>query len=91
MAILIVIMYLALAACMESQKTSAPLPAPTVYEWMGPDPTPSLPRLAQDKLMCFQEAELTDSQKVPGVVSEQWRAHVKLCMRKEGWGEKAID
>ena len=49
MAILILIMYLALAACMESQKTSAPLPAPTVYEWMGPGPTPSLPRLAQDR------------------------------------------
>ena len=90
MAILIVIMYLALAACMESQKTSAPLPAPTVYEWMGPGPTPSLPRLAQDKSLCFQEAELTDPYHQPGIMSEHWKAHVKLCMRKEGWGEKAV-
>ena len=84
--ILVVIIYLALAACMESQKTSAPLPAPTVYEWMGAGPTPSLPRLAQDKSMCFREAELTDTQKAPGVVSDHWKAHVKLCMPKAGLG-----
>lgn len=90
MVILILIVYLALAACMVSQTTSAPLAAPTVYEWMGPGAPPSLPRLAQDKSMCFQEAELTDTQKAPGVVSEHWKAHVKLCMRKEGWGEKAV-
>ena len=89
MAILIVIVYLALAACMESQTTSAPLAEPTVYEWIGPGAPPSLQRLAQDKSMCFQEAELTDTQKAPGVVSEHWKAHA-LCMRKEGWGEKAV-
>ena len=88
-AILIVILYLALAACVESRTTSAPLSEPTVYEWIGPGPPPSLQRLAHDKSMCFQEAELTDTQKAPGVVSEHWKAHVKLCMRKEGWGEKA--
>ena len=90
-AILIVIVYLALAACMKSQTTSAPLSEPTVYEWIGPGPTPSLPRLAQDKLTCFHEAEQTDTQKAPGVVSEYWKAHVKLCMQKQGWGEKPVE
>lgn len=65
--ILIVIVYLALAACMGSRTTSAPLSEPTVYEWIGPDPAPSLQRLAQDKLTCFQEAERTDTQKAPGI------------------------
>ena len=90
-AILIVIVYLALAACMESQTTSAPLPEPTVYEWIGSGPAPSLHRLAQDKSTCFHEAERTDTQKDPGVVSEHWKTHVKLCMQKQGWGEKAVD
>ena len=89
--ILIMIIYLALAACMESQTTSAPLSKPTVYEWIGPDSSPSLQRLAQDKSTCFQEAERTDTQKAPGVVSEHWKAHVKLCMQKQGWGEKPVD
>jgi hypothetical protein len=26
-----------------------------------------------------------------GVVSEHWKTHVKLCMQKQGWGEKAVD
>jgi len=89
--ILIVIVYLALAACVGSQPASPPLPKPTVYEWIGPSPPPSLQRLAQDKLTCFHEAEQTDTQKAPGVVSEHWKTHVKLCMQKLGWGEKAVE
>jgi hypothetical protein len=89
--ILIMIIYLALAACMESQTTSAPLSKPTVYEWIGPDPSPSLQRLAQDKSTCFHESERTDTQKAPGVVSGHWKAHLKLCMQKQGWGEKPVD
>ena len=64
-AILIVIVYLALAACMKSQTTSAPLSEPTVYEWIGPEPLPSLQHLAQDKSKCFHESERTDTQKGP--------------------------
>ena len=90
MAILIAIVSLALAACMKPQTTSAPLSQPTVYEWIGPSAPPSLQRLAQDKSLCFQEAELLDPHPEPGITSEHWKAHVKLCMRKEGWGEKAV-
>ena len=89
-AILIGIVYLALAACMESQTTSAPLAEPTVYEWKGPGAPPPLPRLAHDKSICYREAELLDPQAEAGIVSEHWKAHVKICMRKEGWGEKAV-
>jgi hypothetical protein len=90
MAILIVIVSLALAACVESRTTSAPLSAPTVYEWIGSGPSPSLLRLAHDKSICYREAELLDPQAQAGFVSEHWKAHVKICMRKEGWGEKAV-
>ncbi len=90
-AILVVIVYLALSACVESQPMSAPLSQLAVYEWIGTSPPPSLLRLAQDKSTCFQEAERTDTQKDPGMVSEHWKADVKLCMQKQGWGEKAID
>jgi hypothetical protein len=90
MAILIVIVSLALAACIEPRTTSAPLSEPTVYEWIGSGPLPSLLRLAQDKSICYREAELLDPQAEAGIVSEHWKAHVKLCMRKEGWGEKAV-
>ena len=89
--ILIVIMYVALSACVESQPTLAPLSQLAVYEWIGSGPPPSLLRLAQDKSTCFQEAERTDTQKDPGMVSEHWKTHVKLCMQKQGWGEKVID
>lgn len=91
MAILIVIVSLALVGCMESRTISAPLPEPTVYEWIGPGAPPSLQRLAQDKSLCFQEAELTDPYPQPGIMSEYWKAHVKLCMQKQGWGEKAVE
>ncbi|MEO7860742.1 MAG: hypothetical protein ABIU05_09900 [Nitrospirales bacterium] len=90
MAMLIVIVSLALVGCMESRTISAPLPEPTVYEWIGPGPPPALHQLAQDKTLCFQEAELTDPHHEPGFRSEHWKTHVKLCMRKQGWGEKAV-
>ena len=91
MAILVAIVYVVLVACEMSQPTLAPLPPPTVYEWVGTTPSPSLQRLAQDKSTCFHEAERTDTQKAPGVVSEHWKTHVKLCMQKQGWAEKAVD
>jgi hypothetical protein len=90
MAILIVFVYLALAACMKSQTTSTPPSEPTVYEWIGPGTAPSLEQLALSKSLCFQEAELLDPHAEPGIMSEHRKAHVKLCMRKEGWGEKAV-
>lgn len=90
MAILIMIVSLAFAACMKSQTTSGSLSQPTVYEWIGSGPSPTLIRLAQDKSICYREAELLDPQAEAGIVSEHWKAHVKLCMRKEGWGEKAV-
>lgn len=91
MAILIAIVYVALSACVESQPTSTPLSTLAVYEWIGIGDPSSLLRLAQDKSTCFQEAERTDTQKDLGIVSEHWKAHVKLCMQKQGWGEKVID
>lgn len=90
MAVLVVIVYLALAACMESKAASPALPKPTMYEWRGAGPA-SLSRLAQDKAACFQEAELTDPYTEPGIVSENWKANVKRCMQQKGWGERAID
>ncbi len=89
MAILLVIMSLALAACIESQPTSTPS-EPPMYEWIGPGTAPSLQQLALDRLICHREAEVIDSHPQPGVTSEHWKAHVKLCMRKQGWGEKAV-
>jgi hypothetical protein len=91
MAILVSIVYVVLVACEKSQPTLAPLPQPTVYEWVGTSPAPSLQRLAQDKSTCFHEAERTDIQKAASVVSEHWKTHVKLCMQKQGWGDKAVD
>jgi hypothetical protein len=90
MVILAAIMYLALAACMESRTTSAPLSEPTLYEWIGPGTAPSLEQLALSKSLCFQEAKLLDPHAEHGIMSEHRKAHVKLCMRKEGWGEKAV-
>jgi hypothetical protein len=87
---LVVMVYFALAACVESRPALPTLPKPTVYEWMGAGPA-SLPRLAQDKAACFQEAELSDPYAEPGIVSEDWKANVKRCMQKKGWGEKAIE
>ena len=91
MAILVAIVYLVLVTCEKSQPTLAPLSQPTVYEWIGPDPAPSLQRLAQDKSTCFHEAERSAAQKSLGVVSEHWKTHVKLCMQKQGWGEKVLN
>jgi hypothetical protein len=89
MVILVAITYLALAACIESRPTSVPSVTP-VYEWIGPGTAPSLEQLALSKSLCFQEAELLDPHAEPGTMSEHRKAHVKLCMRKEGWGEKAV-
>ncbi|RPH80573.1 MAG: hypothetical protein EHM80_04895 [Nitrospiraceae bacterium] len=89
-AILIVVVYLVLAACVESKPSSPTLPKPTVYEWIGTGQA-SLAHLAQDKAACFQEAELTDPHPEPGIVSEDWKANVKRCMQKKGWGEKAVN
>ena len=89
-AILIVVVYLALTACVESKPSSPTLPKPTVYEWIGPGQA-SLARLTQDKAACFQEAELTDPHREPRIVSEDWKANVMRCMQKKGWGEKAIN
>ncbi len=87
---LIVIVYLVLAACKGSPTTSVPLSEPTVYQWIGPGTAPSLQQLALSKSLCFQEAELLDPHAELGIMSEPRKAHVKLCLRKEGWGEKAF-
>ena len=89
--ILLAILCVSLSACVESQPSPPTLPKPTLYEWIGIGPPPSLLRLAEDKSICFQEAERTDPQKDPGIVSENRKAHLKLCMQKKGWGETAID
>jgi hypothetical protein len=90
MLILIVMLCFAISACVESKAarpTAAPLSKPTVYEWMGPGPQPSMINLAQDKAACAQEAEQQEF--VSG--GERWQTHVNLCMRTKGWGQKAID
>jgi hypothetical protein len=88
MIILVAIVCLALAACVESQPIpSAPLSKPTVYEWIGLGPQPSLKSMAQDKAACVHEAE----QKISMSAGEAWQTHVNLCMRTKGWGQKAID
>ena len=88
MIILIAIVCFALAACVGSQPIpSAPLSKPTVYEWIGPGPQPTLKSMAQDKAACVHEAE----QKVSMSAGEAWQTHVNLCMRTKGWGQKAID
>jgi hypothetical protein len=90
MPILVAIVYFAMAACVQSQSgppSPVPLPKPAVYVWMDPDPPPSVERLAQDKLTCFQEAEQRESRRM----SDRWHAHLKRCMEQKGWGEKAID
>ena len=86
--ILVAILCFALSACVASQPIpSAPLSKPTLYEWIGPGPHPSAPRLAQDKLVCVQDAH----QKEPLSISDRWQAHLNLCMQKKGWGQKAVD
>jgi hypothetical protein len=57
--ILVAIVFLSLAACVEFRYASPALPKPTMYYGGGAGPA-SLTRLAQDKVPCFQEAELTD-------------------------------
>jgi len=54
---------------------------------MGTGPAPSLQRLAHDKAICFHEAEQRESHSM----SDRWQAHMKRCMEKKGWGQKAID
>ena len=88
MPILLAILYLVIAACVEPQPIpSAPLSKPTMYEWSGPDPQPSVQRLAHDKAACAQEAE--QKELVP--TGDRWQTHVNLCMRTKGWGQKAVD
>ena len=88
MIILIAIVCFALVACVESQPIpSAPLSKRTVYEWISPGPQPSLKSMAQDKAGCMNEAE----QKVSMRAGEAWQPHVNLCMRTNGWGQKAND
>jgi hypothetical protein len=90
MAVLVAILCFALAACVGSQ-SGPPPPAPlqklTVYVWMDPGPHPSFERLAQDKATCLQEAE----QRASPSMSDRWHAHIKRCMERKGWGEKAVD
>jgi hypothetical protein len=86
--ILVAILCFALAACVESQPIStAPLSKPTVYEWIGPGPQPSVTSMAHDKAACAQEAE----QEEFVTAGDRWQTHVNLCMRTKGWGQKAID
>jgi hypothetical protein len=88
--LLIAIVYFAIGACVGSQSgppSPAPLPKPAVYVWMDPGPPPSSERLAQDKATCFQEAEQRESRSM----NDRWHAHMKRCMEKKGWGEKAIN
>ena len=87
MLILVAIVCLVISACVESQPSSAPLSKPALYEWFGPGPHPSAPRLAQDKLACVQDAH----EKEPVSISDRWQAHVNLCMQRKGWGQKAVD
>ena len=85
--ILVAILCFAISACVESQPTSAPLSKPTLYEWIGPGPTPSVNSLAQDKVACAQEAEHKESVSA----GDRWQTQVNLCMRTKGWGQRAID
>jgi hypothetical protein len=87
--ILVAILFLAMTACagQSGPPSPAPLPKPAVYPWIGPGPSPSVQRLAQDKTTCFQETEQRESRSM----SDRWHAHLKRCMEMKGWGEKAID
>jgi hypothetical protein len=88
MPILIAILFFALSACVESQPiSSAPLSKPTVYEWIGSGPPPSLTSMAQDKAACVQEAERKESMSA----GDAWQTHVNLCMYTKGWGQKSVD
>jgi hypothetical protein len=81
----------ALTACVGSQPSPSLLPKPTMYEWIGTGPPPSVLRLAEDKSLCLHEAERADPQKDPGTESAHRNAHLKRCMQEKGWGETAID
>jgi len=88
--ILLAVLCLAISACVESQSISQPsatLEKPTMYEWIGTGPRPSLQRLAHDKLTCFQDAERRESHSM----SDRWKAHLSLCMQNKGWGQKTIE
>jgi len=90
MPILIAIVCFLMTACVLIQSTPpppAPLPKPTVYEWIGPGSPPSVKSLAQDKEACVHEAE----QKVSMSEADRWQTHVNHCMRTKGWGQKAIE
>jgi hypothetical protein len=67
MRILVAIVGLAMTACMVIQSgppPSAPLPKPTVYEWVGPGLSPSVQLLAQGKEACVHEADQQGSMRV---------------------------
>ena len=89
MPILVAIVYFAMAACavIHTPPPSAPLPKPTVYEWVGPGSPPSVQHLAQDKAACVHEADQQGSR----LEAARWQTHVNLCMRDKGWGQKVID
>ena len=84
---LVVIMSVALSACVDSQPRPAPLSKPAVYEWAGSGPRPSAQRLGQDKSLCVQEAE----QMEPNLMSDRWKARVHRCMKAKGWNERTPD
>jgi hypothetical protein len=91
LSILLAFVCVALSACVESQPiTSAPLSKPTVYEWIGPGPSPSSQRLIDDTYTCARSAEQIHSRRAKST-SEAWQTHVNLCMRTKGWGQNAID
>ena len=90
MPILVAIICFAMTACAVVQigpPPSAPLPKPTVYEWVGPGSPPSVQHLAQDKEACVHEADQQESMRE----AARWQTHVKDCMHTKGWGQKAID
>ena len=90
MRILVAIVGLAMTACMvihPEPPPSAPLPKPTVYEWVGPGLPPSVQHLAQDKEACVHEADQQESMRE----AARWQTHVNDCMRTKGWSQKAID
>jgi len=89
MPILIAIICFAMTACAVIQMgppPSAPLPKPTVYEWIGPGPPPSVKSLAQDEEACVHETEQKESMR-----GDRWQTHVNDCMRAKGWSQKVID
>jgi hypothetical protein len=80
-----------LSACVDSQPVSkAPLTTPTVYEWIGPGPQPSVKQLMNDKYICARNAEPMHSRRAKST-SEAWQTAVDFCMRSKGWGHKVVN